>query len=415
MKSTKAGLKKDEKKLKKTNQELGGVSKEMEDIIGRFEQLLKEFNDTSDKIIDMETSEQELQSKISFATCKLDVLTKLKENVANLIRKKDEFVNITNEYSVKLLTHCVGQYWDQKEQQWYNWNVHDIAEWFKYKLNQTIESQSQLNNSNNNNNNVSIDLNCVDFGKLEANMTNDRYKGKYLCSIEPSDLTNYFEIRNDMNDENGSGSSSIVHLLCDLIEIMCEKYPMRRKKSRFSLINAPDTNNYSNNAALAVESNKENVNSNSDNTVRNPTDNDVDIDNRYLCPISKTLMKHPVLAVNGGTFEKDNIIQYWRQYGKDPITNEIMLNVDEAIGLLHDNLKLKKEIDEKFNSSETVTNDANKKQTKKQLQNSNLTEMALKGTDNSSFHLDFLDFDFDEVFLFFFGGISLQSCFPSNL
>ena len=50
----------------------------------------------------------------------------------------------------------------------------------------------------------------------------------------------------------------------------------------------------------------------------------VKIPPEFLCQISKEIMKDPVLASDGHTYEKANIESYLKQHNKSPVTGEPM-------------------------------------------------------------------------------------------
>ena len=54
------------------------------------------------------------------------------------------------------------------------------------------------------------------------------------------------------------------------------------------------------------------------------------IDNKYLCPISQEIMKNPVIAYDGITYEKDNIINYLKEYYKTPKTENKLNSIDDV-------------------------------------------------------------------------------------
>ena len=71
---------------------------------------------------------------------------------------------------------------------------------------------------------------------------------------------------------------------------------------------------------------------------------------KYLCPITKELMKEPVIAYDGCVYEKGAIVEYLRQYHTTPTrinsNDKLQQNViEETINtMLYDHKKLKQEI-----------------------------------------------------------------------
>ena len=66
----------------------------------------------------------------------------------------------------------------------------------------------------------------------------------------------------------------------------------------------------------------------------------VQIPNEFLCQISKDIMKDPVLASDGHTYERANIESYLKQHNKSPVTGEPTQN------FVFPNHSLKQRIDE---------------------------------------------------------------------
>jgi len=48
----------------------------------------------------------------------------------------------------------------------------------------------------------------------------------------------------------------------------------------------------------------------------------VDIPSEFLCPISNEVMKDPVIACDGHTYERSEIENYLKQHNKSPLTGE---------------------------------------------------------------------------------------------
>lgn len=69
-----------------------------------------------------------------------------------------------------------------------------------------------------------------------------------------------------------------------------------------------------------------------------------------ICPISGSIMKHPVITASGHTYDKDSIIQWFQNKNTDPITNQIVntrilisnYNLQSSINAFIDKVSLKK-------------------------------------------------------------------------
>ena len=69
------------------------------------------------------------------------------------------------------------------------------------------------------------------------------------------------------------------------------------------------------------------------------------IPNKFVCPITKEMMKEPVIAFDGNSYEKNAIMEYLKLHKKSPLTNE-----ETTIFNVFPNMQLKKEI-EIYNST----------------------------------------------------------------
>eukprot|EP00483_Globobulimina_turgida_P010512 UN10533 len=61
---------------------------------------------------------------------------------------------------------------------------------------------------------------------------------------------------------------------------------------------------------------------------------------KFMCPISKSIMTEPVIAFDGNTYEKSAIEQYLKLNKKSPITNQAACTM-----LLYPNVGIKQEIE----------------------------------------------------------------------
>ena len=52
-------------------------------------------------------------------------------------------------------------------------------------------------------------------------------------------------------------------------------------------------------------------------------------------------MREPVTALDGNTYDRVNIIQFWQQYGSSPIDGTSVADVEQAIALLYENTQVK--------------------------------------------------------------------------
>ena len=67
----------------------------------------------------------------------------------------------------------------------------------------------------------------------------------------------------------------------------------------------------------------------------------IDIDQRFLCPITNELMSDPCIAFDQNTYERTAIQEFLESHGRSPVTGKKATTM-----LLFDNDKLKCEIEE---------------------------------------------------------------------
>jgi len=57
-----------------------------------------------------------------------------------------------------------------------------------------------------------------------------------------------------------------------------------------------------------------------------PNIEEIKLDDNLYCPISKELMYNPVSNICGSTYEKVNILKWFKTNNKDPLTNVVIEN-----------------------------------------------------------------------------------------
>merc|ERR1719397_1787540 len=81
----------------------------------------------------------------------------------------------------------------------------------------------------------------------------------------------------------------------------------------------------------------------------------VDVPTQFLCPISKEIMKDPVIAAcDGNTYERENIENYLKQHNKSPVTGAVA-----AVSMVFPNNTVKKMIDEFMSANSHNMQDQN--------------------------------------------------------
>ena len=85
---------------------------------------------------------------------------------------------------------------------------------------------------------------------------------------------------------------------------------------------------------------------------RDYDDNSSKLDSKYICPITKELMKSPVIAYDNCVYEKEAIIEYLRKYRTTPKQKNAKLQtqeeVEQVIQMLFDHHELKAEMQKRL-------------------------------------------------------------------
>ena len=212
--------------------------------------------------------------------------------------------------------------WKQFESTWNKWNVQEIILYLQYKTKTlNVNSSDDGNKSNDddeNKENKEDEENDIDWLKVEQVMKEEKFKGKYLNSIDKSDLKSFGII-------NFAKKNQVYKIITNL----CENNPIEKDDGQEG-------------GSVTCEEGQIVTNNNCITTAI------FSIDSRYLCPLTNELMKDPVIAFDGKCYEKEAIIDYIRKNKQSPITKEKIDDVEWAISLLHSSKSLKDEINEKF-------------------------------------------------------------------
>ena len=167
-------------------------------------------------------------------------------------------------------------------------------------------------NSKENENAINVDFDNLIYNNLKS----QQIKSKFLGALDKSDFRNLgFELFYHQNK------------LQKAIKKLIEKYP----------VPADDDDNDQ------IEG------LNVDPTAKDDEKNAVgDIDAKYICPITKELMKIPVIAYDGCVYEKEAIVKYMRQNHTTPKQSTTKLEtkekVEEMVAILFPHYKLQKEL-----------------------------------------------------------------------
>ena len=243
-----------------------------------------------------------------------------------------------NHYGPKLIEKYRLQ-WQLKEKEWYKFTIPELIAWFAFNIDIKFNSNSnhnsnngsttnnnEINNTSNNgngdsdngNNNNNISRPNINFKTISKNMAKMKFKTHHLAVVTKSDLK-----------EIGYDNDNVCNVLYMAAHAMCDKYPIPKEIDIENDNNSPDYSSES--------SNNKNDFSGLSNAV---------IDSKFKCPITNMPMKNPVIAFDGCTYERNNIINYLRQHRKLPNSCVRVPDVENAIQLLFTNQQLQRQIDQ---------------------------------------------------------------------
>ena len=288
----------------------------------QYEENKRNFMEILNKIKDNPIEMIENRKQISVAQIERDSTEASLEKTKNvakqyetLMTKYRAFEKKTEEIIPKLYEKY-NKEWKISAKEWYNWSIETTTGWFAYVL-----TKNKKNSGN--------ACGKIDFDSIKSYLEKISFEAKYLSTIDDGDLSKY-------GFKNEDDCDLLYQHICDLIE----KYPLPKKRPKKKLHVHVKTEKFK-------EDNKYEEKENS--AVISNNDDKEEIEQKYLCPISQKLMKNPVRAFDGVTYEKENIIKYLNDHGTTPNNNEKVCNVEMAINDLTSNRVLKQEIEENIN------------------------------------------------------------------
>ena len=345
----------------------------IESIQDNNEKIVEKYNNSSKLFIKhfksminaVKQSNKNIRENVTTLTSQQETIKKLdsiKQEITNydlLAKKYREFEHETEDL-IPELESKYNQAWKESEKMWYNWDINKIVGWFEYILNGNciaidinskrrnddidvhadgnINSNDDRDLANVNRNDQDYDIN---FDKIRENLTNEKFKAKYLPTIECCDLKEY-----------GFNNDSICETLYQTITNLCEKYPKPRPKQESKRTYNYNKNKNNNNNSINIKMEKDNKDEMKDDSKQssrwignenNDNDNDNGDDKQQgpLCSLSQQPMSNPVVAFDGQTYDKENIINYWKKHGTSPKNGRKVSNIDLAIADLVENKALK--------------------------------------------------------------------------
>ena len=276
-----------QKQLMLAQQEFNIVEKQLLQTIKKHENLTHRMNETKCNL-------NKFKTDMAMHTNVVKQQTTIKTNLTATLLNFREF-ETSNREAISKIKLKYDKMWKTMEQTWYQWDVKQIILYLRYKCENSYHGKSDV-----------ID---IDFDLVAKNMSNDNFKGKYLNSIDKSDLKR-FGIKNYQNYTK----------VDKIIKALCNDNPKLNQRN-------DDTGQIEGN----VFDDGDTFESNDNN---NKVKIDEAIDSKYICPITQKIMQCPVVAY---CYEKNAIIGYWRQHGKSPITHQKIDDVELVISLLYQN------------------------------------------------------------------------------
>ena len=197
----------------------------------------------------------------------------------SVISAYSEFQENNNEY-IQFIKKHFNNKWTESESKWWEWNIIDIISWFKYKT-------------------IGMDTNNLNWKSIETEMRKRNINGKSLQHFNDSRL-----------DMIGIHDFNISVILMKEIVTLRTKY---------------------------------NYIYNNDDTKDNDNDDDDDVEDKipskFICPLTKQIMRDPVIAFDGNVYEREAIKKHLKEKKVSPITGEKAFTI-----ILFPNQQLKKEI-----------------------------------------------------------------------
>eukprot|EP01083_Nonionella_stella_P112228 329911_1 len=180
-----------------------------------------------------------------------------------------------NEAYIKHINSYFNAKWKRFESTWWKWSCIDVISWFKYAMRER-------------------DTSTIDWMKVGKEMAKRNMNGESLEKVSEFTL-----------DSIG------IHDFKIAVFLMKQVATLRNRYSKKGDGDDPCSNN-----------DKQNT-----------------IPPKFICPLTKQIMKNPVMAFDGNTYEHEAIEKYFKQHGKSPITNEKAYTLN-----VYSHRQLKKEI-----------------------------------------------------------------------
>ena len=307
------------KKMKHLEKDLSVQKKENDNFISndkqsfeKLNQIKKQIEQNHKQFIQLMTSRKNTLSgrsrtelSVNTSENKLKQKRKQLNECDSLLKKYRHFKKETKEMN-EFIYKLFDKKCDEFESEWLKWNEKDVVFWFKYKL-KWFENDIKLNRNNDNSSvdckedEIDNELLSIDFDAILTNLETQRIHGKFLSVLNKSDLNNL-------------GFKLMKHqlIIFNNIENLILQYPIPKENDNDQGIEGQ----------VAISGFESNNNNN---------DNNIKIDSKYVCPVSQQLMKDPIIASNGITYERVALQSYLKQYKKLPDSDTIISDIEEEM------------------------------------------------------------------------------------
>eukprot|EP01083_Nonionella_stella_P111302 326425_1 len=176
---------------------------------------------------------------------------------------------------IKTINSHINAKWSAFESKWWEWSRIDIMSWFAYKTRER-------------------NTNSIDWMNVQKEIAKRNISGESLENFSESTL-----------DLIGIHDFNIaVHLMKEIATLRNRYYK-----------NGDNDEHCTNDGHQKV------------------------VPSKFICPLTKRIMKNPVMAFDGNTYEHEAIEKYLKQHGKSPVTNEKAYTLN-----LYSHRQLQKEI-----------------------------------------------------------------------
>ena len=259
-----------------------GITKEKRiDLIRIIENRWNECNNTIDK-------ENDLLTRINN---KIHVLALLKDQSGHLQSSSAQCIQIIESYNkfeennlkyIQSIKIYFDKKWMEFESKWWKWDVVDVISWFRYKT-------------------IGMDTTNINWKLSKDEMTKRNINGKSLEHFNDSRL-----------DMIGLHDFKISVYLMEQIATLRTKYRHTKDCGEDS----------------------KNEDDDIDNTMEN------EVPSKFKCPLTKRIMKDPVIAFDENVYEREAIEKHLKEKGTSPMTGDKAFVVK-----VFANKELKKEIE----------------------------------------------------------------------